>query len=82
MISENQRMEDDDTASSTGEECFSDAELFNRVMEEGSAHSAEEDDLGDELLDAQLAVADRELGEDPFETLPEMDIIEHNIFDL
>lgn len=44
-------------------------------------HSAEEDDLGDELLDAQLAEADRELGEDPFETLPEMDIIEHNILD-
>lgn len=49
--------------SGTEEECLADAELCNRVMEEGSAYSVEDDYLSDELLDAQLAEAGRELGE-------------------
>jgi hypothetical protein len=82
MSSENQRKEGDDTASSTEEDCYSDAEAFNAMMEEGCANADDEEYVDDGSFDAQLADAGRELDEDPFETLPEMDIIEHNIFDL
>jgi hypothetical protein len=82
MNSENQGKEEDDTASRTEEECFADAALFNRVMEEGSANAGDEEYVDDGSFDAQLANADQEFDQDPFETLPEMDIILHNIFDI
>ncbi|MGA7110153.1 MAG: hypothetical protein WBV28_22705 [Terracidiphilus sp.] len=69
-------------APGTEEECLlSDAELFNMIMREGSAADDDEDYFDDGGLDVQLAECNEE-SEDPFETLPEMDVIEHNIFDL
>ena len=81
MSSENQRKEDDDTASSTEEECFPNADAFNTMMEDGSADADDEDYVDDGSFDAELTEEDEEF-EDLFETLPEMDIIVHNIFDI
>jgi len=80
---ENQwKEDDDDTAYSTEEECFPNADAFNTMMEEGSADADDEDYVDDGSFDTQLAETDQDFREDPFETLPEMDIIVHNIFDI
>jgi hypothetical protein len=79
---EEQRKEDSDMASGTEKECLlSDAELLNMIMREGSAADDDEDYFDDGGSDVQLAEGHEEF-EDPFETLPEMDVIGHNIFDL
>ena len=77
--SEVQDSEDNDAASRTEEQCRKDASAFNGRMDGEGAAAADQDYFDDTSFDAQLDRLDWESGEDPFETLPEMEIILHNL---
>lgn len=79
---QNQGIEECDAVSRTEEEeCLEDAEAFNTMMAECGAAADNEEYFDDTSFDTQLENLDWASGEDLFETLPEMDIINHNIFD-
>lgn len=74
----NQRKEEDNTASRTGEECLEDADAFNAMTEEGGAASDDEDYFDDTSFDAELDHLDWDAGDDPFDAR-EWQIIRNNL---